>query len=184
MDSVTLWSLTGAWPRVRMGHSTQLVRTMALPQLIPESAIIEREKRYNERHRLMLGTPQYVELTRDKRRLQRDWLSVYQSVLSPTIANRRLGISQGQYEGWRDHDPIFAKMFNETLELIRGELAGAAVGRAIGEAVADDDGNHALDALGRPIYRNGSDRLMVALLGLESKEQSADVMVNIEIVSR
>lgn len=157
---------------------------MALPQLIPESAIIEREKLYNERHRLMLGTPQYVELTKDKRRLQRDWLTIYQQTLSPAIATKRMGIPQSQYEGWRDHDPMFAKMFNETLELVRGELAGAAVGRAFGEAVADDEGNHALDAAGRPIYRNGSDRLMVALLGLESKEPATDILVNIEIVSR
>lgn len=157
---------------------------MALPQEIPESSIIEMEKRHAAQNQLMLATPYYVQVTKEKRKLQRQWLEVFQIVLSPKAACDRLGIGDGQYRGWLKNDPMFCKMFNEALTSIKGEMAGVAVGRAIGEAVADENGQHALDAAGRPIYRNGSDRLMVALLGLESKEKDADVLVNIEIVSR
>jgi hypothetical protein len=157
---------------------------MALPNLIPESAIIEREKRWNEQHHLMLASPYYAESMKEKRRLQREWLALYSTMLSPTMVNKRMGITDAQYRGWLDRDPMFARMFNDTLESVRDELAGVAIGRAIGEAVADENGNHVIDAAGRPVYRNGSDRLMTSLLGLEAKDQEADVVVSIEIVSR
>ena len=157
---------------------------MALQQEIPEAALIEMEKQYNSHHRLMLATPYYVEATKGKRKIQRGWLETFKIVLSPTIACRRTGVSDDQYRAWRDRDPVFCRMMNEVLVTVREELAGAAIGRAFGEAIADEEGNHAVDAAGRPIYRHGSDRLMVALLGLEQKEKDADVLVNIEIVSR
>lgn len=154
-----------------------------LPNAIPEDRIIALEKEERERYSKAKNVEEYRQRLTARRERQDAWLGTFEMTLSPRLACEKNGLSHGSYTGWR-RDPEFCKRFNKALENVREEMYGAAIGRAIGYRPMDDDGNPMTDGDGKPVYQGGSDRLMMAFLGMNEKAAGAELSVNIEIVSK
>lgn len=154
-----------------------------LPQFIPQERIIQLERKQKESFGKISNLIGYEKTKLEKRNEQRDWLGIFKVTLSPKMACAGTNVSAAKYQGWRQTDPEFCKMYNDALKEFVEEMQGAVVNRAMGYRVASPDGTPAVDADGRPVYEGGSDRLAVAILGLEENRRP-DLTVAIEIVPR
>jgi hypothetical protein len=151
---------------------------------VPESKIAEMRAELKAKHNGVADWNK-ARIQADKRRRQKIFCDIYAETASVTQAQRAAGVTRHAYLRWKDTDPDFCEMFNEAVEYLRFGLQSSVYVRAKGERARDEDGNPAVDADGMPIYRNGSDRLAIALLGLEKKDSNEPTgnVVSIEIVS-
>lgn len=167
-----------------MVYSQEHIRGAAmLPNSIPEDKIIALEKEERKRYEKTKSVDEYRKRLAARRERQDAWLGTFEMTLSPRLACEKNGIPYSNYSNWR-RDPEFCKRFNKALESVREEMYGVAIGRAIGYRPIDDEGNPMTDGDGKPVYQGGSDRLMMAFLGMTEKSAGADLTVNIEIVSK
>ena len=126
-----------------------------------------------------------AKINADKRARQRIFCDVYAQTASVAMASEAAEVTSRALLTWKRTDPDFCEMYNEAIEQLQETLRSSVFVRAIGERPYDENGNPAVDADGKPIYRNASDRLSMALLGLD-KDSSKDKeggTVTIEIVS-
>ncbi len=146
-----------------------------LPAMVSEDHI---KKLDEERVQKLQNIVNTIEQEREKSWIQKqDWLAVFQQCLSVQITCNRLEISKSKYKQWRNKDPDFCRNLNEIIADARQELMGSAIVRATGYVRNDSEGNVETDALGKPIYYNGSDSLARSLLGLDKPDiHKADVV--------
>ena len=150
--------------------------------MIPQETIDQLRAIVREKRSVVPIAEHNKETLQKKRSLQLEWLATFSKLLSPAMTCKRLEIPYATYSNWKK-DPEFLELYNETLVAAKEELQGAVLVRAMGNQQSDELGNPLFDPNGRPVYSGGSDRLAIALLGLEQKS-TAPISVSIEIVSR
>ena len=151
---------------------------------VPQSKIAEMRAELKAQHN-GIADWNMAKIKADIRRRQRIFCDMYAKTASAAAAERAAGVTRHAYLRWKNTDPDFCEMFNEVVEHLRFELKSSVYARAKGERPYDEEGKPAVDAEGKPIYRNGSDRLAMALLGLNKSDsdQREGGVVTIEIVS-
>jgi len=159
---------------------------MSFPKLVTQDAIdqIKAEEEAKQEHLKEIGyDPSFnrVEVQQARERKER-FLELLSQCLSPKLACKQLGISTGTYRRWRSSDSWFCEELNHIIQDWKGELVTASIGRAIGYVRNDEEtGEIETDAQGKIIRHGASDRLAIALLNADRKEQELNPVVNISL---
>ena len=145
--------------------------------LIPESHIEELEKGKAEKFSRLMESYQQSSISGNV--TKQEWMEVFGKCLSPRVACKRVGVSYGTYQKWRNTDPDFCRAINHYITLAYEELQASVMNRAIGYLEEDDNGEVVTDAMGRPVYSGGSDALAKAIMQQEG-EMQADTVIEIK----
>jgi hypothetical protein len=151
---------------------------MALPSIISEEHIA----RLTARRQSPKGDVPDKALL-ERRRAQEIFLGVFEKTFSVQAAEHACE-TIGGFQRWKATDPDFCLRFNQSLGVVQDSLSSHALVRARGYRATAPDGTPLVDGDGTPIYRDGSDKILMAILGLDKKEESVGTTVTIEIVSK